>query len=68
MTVVPSRSSGAGPWVVLKEKTRSPESGSATIAAPTREPMVQSDTLHFRDFLVTLHLVEAGSGALDLLP
>jgi hypothetical protein len=55
-TATPSRSSGEGPCVLLNEKTRSSESGSATIAAPTTEPAIHRHDRHNKDFLVTVTL------------
>jgi hypothetical protein len=55
----PSRSSGEGPCVLLKAKTRSPESGSATTAAPTTEPAIHRSDRHDKDFLVTPTLSDA---------
>jgi hypothetical protein len=48
----PTRSSGDGPCVSLSEKTRSPESGSATMTAPIADPATHSTDRQSSDLLL----------------
>jgi hypothetical protein len=64
-TATPSRSRVEGPCVLLNEKTRWSESGSATTTVPTTDPTIQAENREYNDFLVTLILREASSDRHD---